>query len=135
MLFRFTSLWIAAGLAVAFWGLNSTRHADSGSWVRPVGTPPGAVKILQFYASVGSLKIGDKAQLCYGVENAKSVQISPALSGVYPSYNRCVEVGPERTTHYTILATGFDGRIVTQSLTLPVAAPLPRAVMFAGSGD
>jgi hypothetical protein len=132
MIFRASSIWIAAALALAFWGLNSTRH-DSGAWVRPVGTPPGSVKILQFYASSGLIHPGEKAMLCYGVENAKAVQISPTLANVYPAYNRCVEVVPDRTTHYTIFATGFDGRIVTQSLTLPVSPPAPRAVRFAGT--
>jgi hypothetical protein len=58
--------------------------------------------------------------LCYGVENAKSVRISPSIPGVYPSTNRCLEIVPERTTHYTILAEGFDGRVATQSFTLAV---------------
>jgi hypothetical protein len=131
MLFRASSFWIAAGLALALWAINSA-HRDSGSWVRPVGSPPGAVKILQFYASVGLIHPGEKAMLCYGVENAKAVQISPDIAGVYPAYNRCLEVEPERTTHYTIFATGFDGRIATQSLTLPVSAPISRALRVAG---
>jgi len=132
MLFRPLSFWIAAALVLGFWGMNSSRR-QAGSWVRPVGTPPGVVKILQFYSTVGLLQAGEKAMLCYGVENAKAVQISPELAGIYPAFNRCVEVGPERTTHYTIFATGFDGRIATQSLTLPVSKPpRPRAVRFAG---
>ncbi len=30
----------------------------------------GAVRILKFYATTGSIAPGDKAQLCYGVANA-----------------------------------------------------------------
>ena len=119
MLFRFTSLWIAAGLVVAMWSLDRTRTAH---WIRPVGATRGPVKILQFYASVGVLNAGEKALLCYGVDNAKSVRVSPAVNGVYPTFNRCVEIGPDRTTHYTILAEGFDGRLATQSFTLRVTA-------------
>ena len=136
MLFRFTSLGVAAGLMVAMWGLTAMRRVDARAWVRPVGTPPGPVKILQFYASVGMLHVGGKALLCYGVENAKSVRISPVLDNVYPSINHCIEIGPEHTTHYTILAEGYDGRVATQSFTLPVA-DIPRTpkheVRYAGS--
>jgi hypothetical protein len=136
MLFRFTSLGVAAGLLVAMWGLNATRRTDARAWVRPIGTPRGPVKILNFYASVGLLQAGEKALLCYGVENAKSVKISPALENVYPSMNHCVEVGPAQTTHYTILAEGYDGRVAIESFTLPVAnlpPPPARGVRFAGS--
>jgi hypothetical protein len=60
--------------------------------------------------------------LCYGVENAKSVRISPMLRGVYPSPNHCLEIVPEHTTHYTLLAEGYDGTVDARSLTLPVQA-------------
>lgn len=135
MLFRYTSLVVAAGLMVAMWGLNATRRIDPRSWVHPPGAPRGPVKILQFYASVGLLEPGQKAKLCYGVENAKSVKISPALDGIYPSFNHCVEIGPSKTTHYTILAEGFDGRIAVESFTLQVVTPPARTkdVQFAGS--
>jgi len=55
------------------------------------------------------------------------------LAGVYPSPNHCLEILPERTTHYTILAEGFDGRVATQSFTLPVQSPIapPRPVQYA----
>jgi hypothetical protein len=135
MLFRFTKLWVAIGLLIALWGLSAVRQSGPTRWIRPIGTPPGPVKILQFYASVGTLMHGDKALLCYGVENAKSVKISPMLDGVYPSLNHCLEIVPEHTTHYTIVAEGFDGKVAMQSFTLPVQdlpeAP-PRRVHYAG---
>jgi hypothetical protein len=97
-------------------------------------TRPGTVRILRFYASVGVVLTGESAELCYGVENAKSVRISPPVPGVYPSAGRCLQVEPEHTTHYTILAEGFDGKVAVQSLTLPVQtapqAPAP-AVHYA----
>jgi hypothetical protein len=122
MLLRFTRLWVALGIVVALWAISSVQDAGSRVWVRPVGTPPGPVRILQFYASVGTLTPGEKAQLCYGVENARSVRISPDMQGVYPSINHCLEIVPEHTTHYTILAEGFDGAVATRSFTLPVKA-------------
>src|SRR4051812_2795297 len=133
MLFRFTRIWVALGLLLAVWGLAAMRRTDPRVRVRPLGIRSGPVKILNFYANVGSLTVGEKALLCYGVENAKSVRISPTLQGVYPSPNHCIEIGPERTTHYTILAEGFDGRVATQSFTLPVQPPMfkPRQIQFA----
>jgi hypothetical protein len=123
MLFRLTRIWIALGLLVAVWVLVSSRRVESRALVRPLGTRVGPVRILQFYASVGALTMGDKALLCYGVENAKSVRISPTVSEVYPSPNHCVEIVPRQTTHYTILAEGFDGRVAMQSFTLMVQEP------------
>src|SRR4051812_46876913 len=120
MLFRFTRILIAVGLLAGLWGLSTVRQSPRTYWVRPRGAPPLPVKILQFYVNVGTLTAGQKAQLCYGVANAKSVRISPSLQNVYPSSNRCVEIGPEHTTHYTILAEGYDGQVAMQSLTLPV---------------
>jgi len=70
--------------------------------------------------------LGDKALLCYGVANAKSVRISPSIVPVAPASNRCLEIVPEHTTHYTILAEGFDGKLATRFLTLVVeTAPAP----------
>jgi len=112
-------LSLGIGLLAVMWGFGR-MHLESGPWLRAPGTPPRPVRILRFYASVGVLMTGEKAQLCYGVANAKSVHISPPLAGVYPSASRCLEVGPEHTTHYTILAEGYDGRVAMQSLTLPV---------------
>jgi len=136
MLFRFTKLFVAVGLLVALWVLSAMRESDPRSWVRPVNTPPGPVRITQFYASVGTLLVGQKALLCYGVENAKSVRISPMLSNVYPSPNHCVEIVPEHTTHYTLQAEGYDGNVATKSFTLPVQAkPVsPRILNYATAG-
>jgi len=69
---------------------------------------------------VGTLLPGQHAQLCYSVENAKSITISPAISRVYPSAGNCLEIGPDHTTHYTLQAEGFDGTTDTRSFTLSV---------------
>lgn len=101
----------------------SVRWPNAPVFVPPAGAKPGPVRILRFYASAGMLVTGEKAQLCYGVINAKSVRIAPLLTALSPSTGRCLEIGPKHTTHYTILAEGFDGRMAVQSLTLPVQAP------------
>jgi hypothetical protein len=121
-LLRFTKLWVGMGLLLAVWALSSARRREPSDWIRPIGMRPGPVRIVQFYASVRILTAGDRAQLCYDVENAKSVRIAPISQEVYPSFKHCLEIVPEHTTHYTILAEGFDGKVAIRSLILPVAA-------------
>ena len=114
--------------------LISSIPGPSGSaWVPSTGQNPGRVRILRFRASVGAITQGQKALLCYGVENARSVRISPAMIRVSPSANRCMEIFPQHTTHYTLLAEGYDGSVASQSLTLPVQIPLtvPQLLQFA----
>ena len=120
MLFRFARLFLAVSLLVAMWGLSALRWQDPRIWVHPATTRPGPVRILQFYASVGTLVPGEKALLCCGVENAKAVHISPMLQGVYPTHRHCLEIVPEHTTHYTLQAVGYDGTVAIRSFTLAV---------------
>jgi hypothetical protein len=121
MLFRAITRVLSAILLLAVVGrIGTLGSLGPGAWVRPVDGPRGPVKILQFYATTGMLKAGQKAQLCYGVENARAVHISPRLPGVVPAVNRCLEIVPDRTTHYTILAEGYDGAFVTRFFTLVV---------------
>ena len=117
---RLMRVCVAAGLLVALWCLGEARRGDPRVWVRPAGTKPGPVRILEFYASKGMVVPGQPAQLCYGVENAKAVRIVPRLQGVFPSHSRCLEVVPEHTTHYTLQAEGFDGTVAIKSFTLAV---------------
>jgi hypothetical protein len=123
-------LLAAVALLASAWFLSpqgAGRRQGAESWVRPNGVAPGPVRILQFYSNVGSIRAGETAMLCYGVENAKSVRIAPLMEGEAPSPNHCLEVAPLHTTHYTILAEGFDGHLAMQSLTLPVSAtPAPQ---------
>lgn len=79
-----------------------------------------AVRILQFYARDGVLKPGQTTLLCYGVLNATTVRVDPAVEGVYPSTNRCLEIAPTHTTEYSLKAEGPKGSPVTQSITLVV---------------
>jgi hypothetical protein len=113
------SLWIAAGLLVAVYGLTLTRRPGDAVWVHPA-TGTGPARILRFYASTGAASPGQQVQLCYAVENARSVKISPLFAGQYPASNYCLEVAPEHTTHFTLMAEGFDGSVAAKSITLPV---------------
>lgn len=133
MLFRFGKVALALGAVAAIIGMASLHRADRAAVVRPLGSRTGPVRITQFYATAGTVLSGQKTRVCYGVENARSVRISPELDDVYPSPSRCLEVVPERTTHFTILAEGFDGGMATRSFTLAVQAPMiaPQPVHYA----
>jgi hypothetical protein len=80
----------------------------------------GQLKILSFYASPGLIRRGEKALVCYGVANAKSVRLEPAVERVWPSTSRCFPVTPERETRYTLTAEDGAGRTATQSFVLQV---------------
>jgi hypothetical protein len=82
------------------------------------------VRILRFYATAGRIAPGQSAQLCYSVENARLVRISP-LQSASPAQNHCFDVVPEHTTYYTLVAEGFDGNVAARSFTLAVQNPLP----------
>ena len=122
-------VWTGIAMLMTLWCVTQFGPPEDGSWVVLPGAQ-GKVRILQFRASVGALTVGQKAQLCYGVANARSVRIAPMAAPVYPASNRCLEIGPRRTTHYTIMAIGYDGSVATRSLTLavqsaPVEVPEP----------
>ena len=76
--------------------------------------------IQTFYATPGELRRGRSVQLCYGVANAKTVTLEPQSNPVWPSYSRCVEVTPAKTTTYTLTITGASGDSKTQSLVVTV---------------
>jgi hypothetical protein len=91
---------------------------------------PAPVKILQFYVSPAVATAGEKVSLCYGVENATAVALSPAVEAIDPSPNRCIQFAARRSGTYVLTATGASGGPVTQSLTLRVTgkaagAPAP----------
>jgi hypothetical protein len=127
----FSKVLFAVGLLVGLWGLSTLDRFDRRVWVHPAGGP---VRILQFYASTGIVAAGETARICYSVENAKSVRISPMIGEVYSVPNHCLETVPEHTTHYTLLAEGYDGMVATKSFTLQVEAeegPPPQVVNYA----
>jgi len=126
MLSRFARILFAAGLMLALWGLSLARRPDGQAWLHPWVSPwdahPGPVRILRFYASVGTLAPGQTARLCYSVVNARLVRISP-IESAWRAQDRCFDVVPEHTTHYTLMAEGFDGTVAARSFTLPVQSP------------
>ena len=76
--------------------------------------------IQSFYATPGIIHRGESAQLCYGVANAKTVTLEPQPNPVWPSYSRCVDVSPKKTTVYTLTIQDAAGNTQSQNLELKV---------------
>lgn len=78
-------------------------------------------EIMSFYASPGAIHRGDSVEICYGVSNAKTVEIEPRLpEDTWPSPTRCIAAQPKKTTTYTLTATNAAGQRKTSSLTVNV---------------
>jgi hypothetical protein len=111
--------------------LSNRRERPAAPETAGTYMPDTRLKILQFYVSPAELTEGGKALLCYGVQNAKDVRVEPPVDGVWPSPNRCVEVAPQRSTTYKLIAEGADGKIQTASYHVKVNADpalLPKVV-------
>jgi hypothetical protein len=111
--------------------IDEGKGAREAEWQRTYGG--STVKILQFYASDAAVTEGNKSLICYGVLNARTVQIEPLKDAVSPSLNRCVEISPARDTRYTLTAEGSDGLKVSESFVLgvkPDVESLPKITSF-----
>lgn len=66
--------------------------------------------------------------LCYGVENAAKVTLTPAVDEVWPSPSRCVQIRPDKEARYTLTATGADGKseVKTVDVSSVEIPPAPR---------
>jgi hypothetical protein len=76
--------------------------------------------IQNFYATPGTIRRGETVQLCYGVANAKSVKLEPQSSPVWPSYSRCVDVTPVKSTIYMLTIADAAGNTKSQTLEVKV---------------
>jgi hypothetical protein len=124
-------IFISRQAANRRWTEQHVKKAPSGE-INPVYLSDG-VKILQFYARDAVITEGQSTVICYGVVNAKSVTIAPAVGGVGAAINRCIDAAPEHDTEYMLTAEGADGRAVSESLKVRVKADeemLPQITSF-----
>jgi hypothetical protein len=96
----------------------ATQQAQDRTTVEQMGGKELAIQ--NFYGNPGVVHRGDSAQLCYGVANAKVVKLEPQDNPVWPSYSRCVDVKPTKTTTYTLTAEDAAGHSVTQNVEIQV---------------
>ena len=80
----------------------------------------GSDLAIQAFYGHREIRRGETAQLCYGVAYAKKVTLVPQSSPVWPSYSRCVDVTPTKTTTYILTASDDAGHSVTQTCTVKV---------------
>ncbi|NWF83057.1 MAG: hypothetical protein HXY18_04420 [Bryobacteraceae bacterium] len=85
------------------------------------------LRILHFYATPGAIRRGQEVSLCYGVAQAAKARIEAEpgglLSGVWPTFNRCLIVTPRRDTRYTLTAEDDSGARRQLSLEVTVLPP------------
>jgi hypothetical protein len=111
---------VAAAIGILGGCSGPAKRVESPAVVPP---DPGA-KITQLYATVSPLPRGEKALLCYGVENARTVWLEPPRQELSAALARCVEVSPEADTTYTLTAEGADGKSVKRDLKIAVGSGL-----------
>jgi hypothetical protein len=119
--------WVAVALMAAGCS-NSNNTADRKTPASGTAASVGAPKITQFYATTPNLPRGEKGMVCYGVENAKTVWLSPPRQELSAALSRCVEVTPAETTTYKLTAEGEGGAPATQELTVTVGAARAKIV-------
>jgi hypothetical protein len=112
--------------ALACWVLTGCGGPEKPAAVSKTKVaPPEPVKITQFYTSTPHVPRGEKGLVCYGVENAKMVWISPPKQELNPSFSRCIEVEPSGKVTYTLTAEGADGKTETKEATVEGEGPAP----------
>lgn len=107
----------------------------------PVAPPP---RVVSFVAMPGTLQAGQTATLHWSVANAARVSIAPDLGPV--ALTGDTRVQPQRTTRYTLTATGAQGRETSASTTvhvqaedtptpIPTPGPVPRGLAWPMAHD
>lgn len=91
----------------------------------PQAPPVEHVKIVSFYPVEPVVAPGAKATLCYGVENAASVRLTPPVETVWPALSRCFTVMPKGAERYTLTAVGKDGKEVSWTTEVRVGRKPP----------
>jgi hypothetical protein len=89
-------------------------------------TAPAPVKITQFRVIPAFIPKGIAGKLCYGVENATRIELTPPVEQLLPAPERCIDITPAQATTYTLTAYSADGTKVSKSFDVRVGNPPPR---------
>jgi len=88
---------------------------DSKTIQVTVGAPPP--RVYDLWVNALEVHAGDAVQVCFKVENATQVRVSP---GEYKDGNRCLFDHPKKSTTYRITALGGDRQEDTGTVTVKV---------------
>lgn len=113
--------------------LGACSPAPQREAVRAVPVEP--VKITSFYPTETMVAPDAPATLCYGVENAAAVRLTPPVEPVWPAMSRCFTVNPRVATKFTLTAVGKDGKEVSLTTELKVGRRKTTAPAAAASND
>jgi hypothetical protein len=105
-------VWASASLCI------QDRAPSCGA--APVSVRP--VVIRAFSAAPASIDPGEPARLCYVVENALKLSITPAVGALKSTDKGCVAVTPAGTTRYTLAAQGEGRATARRGVTVQVRA-------------
>ncbi|MFB3828094.1 MAG: OmpA family protein [Bryobacteraceae bacterium] len=100
----------------------TVRAADGRQVSAPVIVTVGGgetARVLQFFANPQAINSGGTAQLCWNVEGATEISISPGVGGGLDATG-CVTVNPDTTTTYTLTAKSANGRTIQAGTVLVV---------------
>jgi hypothetical protein len=84
-----------------------------------LGSGPARVHIVNIDISAAEIQAGGIANICYKVENATSVTISP-IHFQARAQTGCTIVQPVKTTTYLVIATGAGGDKDEEKVTIKV---------------
>ncbi len=113
-------------LGTIWWAGCSGPEKPAPSAARTESRKADPARITQLYFSPPSVARGEKSLLCYGVENAKSVRLSPGNQDLSPSISRCIDITATETTTYTLTAQAEGAEPVSKDVTLTIGAPRPK---------
>jgi hypothetical protein len=94
------------------------RRAEDRAVIEQLGGSELAIRTL--YVSPPTIHRGESAQLCYDVDNAKTVTLNPPVAEVWPSHTRCFDVSPKNTTDYTLTIADGAGKTASETVHLEV---------------
>ncbi|MCS7301044.1 MAG: hypothetical protein NZ556_05770, partial [Fimbriimonadales bacterium] len=90
-------------------------------------TRPQPVQIEEFVAQPAQITAGETATLRWTVRNADKVLIEPALGEFDPNRQRSVQVQPQATTTYRLIARNRYGEQIREAVVIVQNAPEPPA--------
>lgn len=97
---------------------SQIRLQDDRRAIEQLGGSEFAIR--GFYISPPVIRHGESADLCYDVDNAKTVTLDPPVAEVWPSHTRCLQLTPKKTTTYTLTISDASGKSISQSVELQV---------------